>query len=458
MVCLCGRGWCSASETYEPFRQVRSIMSLPQVLTILCGETKKEVPVAADLLNLSQCEGKAGLTTIHAAYWASNQMHVPKCDEDCALQVFGSLQGDGYTVAYQHWLPEEVEIAYVNPQTDRGDAERSKLIISSRIRVQTAGNSCSYVWIIYDGSSEVMAAAPASERLKLNPRDDCAEGAAPWIVETFDPIAVASQIASSEESQVILHVKVTEEGGSPAGEWYLFNDFLVKRSDFDEVLTFPSWRHPCAVCFRKRGSESSVVGVEANNYALGDAVSECILPETVLAIPSLSQVPCVKLVGKPMHSSSSPGAKAATLPDVGDLIAFDGEFVTVALEQSEVSANGQRVVSEEGRQILARMSLLHGGKPCPQSGQEDPLELLADDYILPMEPVLDYVTRFSGIVAEDLNPLTSKHAMLTHRAAYLKLRYFIDRKFIFVGHGLQKDFETANIFVPPEQVHNIMYI
>lgn len=440
---------------------MRSIMSLPQVLTILCGETKKEVPVAADL---PQYDGssKARLTTIHDAYWASNQMVVSKCDEDCALQVFGCLQSDVYTISYQHWLPEEVEIAFVNPQTDKGDAERSKIIISSRIKVQTAKNSYSYVWVIYDGSSEVIAAAPASERLKLNPPDECVEGMAPWIVESFDPIAVASQIVSSEESQVILHVKVFEDEGNPSdyspsraggggGDWYLFNDFLVKRSDYDEVLSFPSWRHPCVVCFRKRGGSESSAGVEESNFQLGEAVPDIILPETVLAIPSLSQVPCVKLVDR---HSVSPVSNAAKLPDFGDLIAFDGEFVTVALEQSEVSANGQRVVSEEGRQILARMSLLHGGKPSLQSGEEDPLELLADDYILPMEPVLDYVTRFSGIVAEDLNPLTSKHAILTHRAAYLKLRYFIDRKFIFVGHGLQKDFETANIFVPPEQVQS----
>jgi PAB-dependent poly(A)-specific ribonuclease subunit 2 len=34
----------------------------------------------------------------------------------------------------------------------------------------------------------------------------------------------------------------------------------------------------------------------------------------------------------------------------------------------------------------------------------------------------------------------------------MKLRYFIDQGCIFIGHGLQKDFETANIFVPPDQI------
>jgi PAB-dependent poly(A)-specific ribonuclease subunit 2 len=82
------------------------------------------------------------------------------------------------------------------------------------------------------------------------------------------------------------------------------------------------------------------------------------------------------------------------------------------------------------------------------------MRILADDYILPIEPVLDYVTRFSGITEDDLNPHTSKHAVVTQRTAYLKLRYFLDRGCVFVGHGLEKDFEIANIFIPPEQVRD----
>lgn len=80
------------------------------------------------------------------------------------------------------------------------------------------------------------------------------------------------------------------------------------------------------------------------------------------------------------------------------------------------------------------------------------MRILADDYILPNETVVDYVTRFSGVTAEDLDPTVSKRTIITPRSAYLKLRFFIDRRCIIVGHGLDKDFETANIFVPPSQV------
>lgn len=50
------------------------------------------------------------------------------------------------------------------------------------------------------------------------------------------------------------------------------------------------------------------------------------------------------------------------------------------------------------------------------------LQLLSNDYVLPAEPILDYVTRFSGITCDDLNPNISTHAIITHRAAVLKLR------------------------------------
>lgn len=55
-----------------------------------------------------------------------------------------------------------------------------------------------------------------------------------------------------------------------------------------------------------------------------------------------------------------------------------------------------------------------------------PLMLLCDDYVLPAEPVIDYVTRFSGVTCEDLNPTLSTHALISHRAAILKLRCVTD--------------------------------
>jgi len=240
-----------------------------------------------------------------------------------------------------------------------------------------------------------------------------------------------------------------------------------------EVVEFHIWKHPCMVFFARKDALESEIQRESPV-----SVDKLAIPASVLQLESLSRTPSIRLL-----------QSFATLPGPGDLIAFDGEFVSVSLEKSMINAAGERVVSEEVRQVLARISLLdmgHGprdpesttagasadvaggyaqpGSPgTGGSNAEGPgatafnknmMRIIADDYILPVEPVLDYVTRFSGITEEDLNPATSKHSILTQRAAYLKLRYFIDAKCIFVGHGLQKDFETANIFVPPEQIRD----
>jgi PAB-dependent poly(A)-specific ribonuclease subunit 2 len=75
-----------------------------------------------------------------------------------------------------------------------------------------------------------------------------------------------------------------------------------------------------------------------------------------------------------------------------------------------------------------------------------------DDHVLPREQVVDFLTRFSGIVDEDLDPARSSHRIISTRNAYLQLRYLLDQGCIFVGHGLKQDFSTVNLIVPPNQV------
>ena len=387
--------------------------------------------------------------------------------------------------------------------------------------------------------------------------------AAQWVVERFDLVAMVSLVQSSNSStsssntssdHLVLHLR--EGGGGAAAatkvtpsqdssttsalptsvspsssqpKWHLFNDFLVHATTERDVLTFPDWRHPCIVCFRRQTtgiskptstptsapivvrahqalevtrsenatntSATSISNTEASaqqQLLVENELDQYRVPESVLQLESLSQVPSIRLL-----------RFNTALPGPGDLIAFDGEFVSVSAERSVIGADGQRQVSEEVWQVLARMSLLDMGRNTsegaapsaaaaatavgtgtgsgavggPGEGRDgaglasaaagsvslgsgassfnkNMMRILADDYILPVEPVVDYVTRFSGITPDDLDPQLSKHAVVTQRAAYLKLRYFIDRKCIFVGHGLQKDFETANIFIPPEQVRH----
>jgi PAB-dependent poly(A)-specific ribonuclease subunit 2 len=129
----------------------------------------------------------------------------------------------------------------------------------------------------------------------------------------------------------------------------------------------------------------------------------------------------------------------------GTLVGIDAEFVSLQSEEIEIKADGTRETVRPSRLGLARVSVLRG---------EGPLEDIPfiDDYISIKEPVVDYLTAFSGIRPGDLDPSISPHPLVTLKVAYRKLWLLLNLGCIFVGHGLLKDFRTINIHVPRTQV------
>ena len=123
---------------------------------------------------------------------------------------------------------------------------------------------------------------------------------------------------------------------------------------------------------------------------------------------------CVPFASFPPFFPSPPWTD---LPGKGDLIAFDAEFVSVQHEDHYLTATGSKMILREGRSALARMSIID----C-RTGR-----VIIDDHVLPREPVVDYLTRFSGIVEEHLDVNSSPHHLITTRNAYLKLRLLLER-------------------------------
>lgn len=527
------KGWCKESEAFEPFKKVQSIVSLPRVLTLLCGNTDVDVK---DSTTLAGAIGETiGRGSTHSNFWGYPMTVSLRAAAAAASAAAPSVEGGegvlgagpvdllaGLSSRGFAWLPVEVEIASKEETVTAGAAATTsptaaaaaagkgglhisvapicRFVVSCRCIPLGEQNpnssrlsSDTSIWIVFDGVDEFVSDRPASQcgeyEFSSSSTASVDTSIGGWSIVRYNLLAVVPQVTAGDRKHLVLHLNkgvstgaVEELGPSDQGatksssEWYLFNDFHVKKVEDVEVVSFPAWKHPCMVCFEQQELKitNETSGTKSAPAVL--ASDSLVVPESVLMLESLSHTPSIRLL-----------QSFATLPGPGDLIAFDGEFVSVSVERSHINAAGERIVSEEVRQVLARISLLDTGRNAkdvetellgaadalsqgPAAGNstsegggssavnsafnKNNMRILADDYILPVEPVLDYVTRFSGITAEDLNPNTSQHSLLTQRAAYLKLRYFIDRKCIFVGHGLQKDFETANIFIPPEQIRD----
>jgi PAB-dependent poly(A)-specific ribonuclease subunit 2 len=132
-------------------------------------------------------------------------------------------------------------------------------------------------------------------------------------------------------------------------------------------------------------------------------------------------------------------------PTAGSHVAIDTEFVALQQEEIEIKADGEREIVRPTRLGLARVSVLRG------SGRDEGVPFI-NDYITIAEPIVDYLTQWSGVGEGDLDPRSSGHALVPLKVAYKKLWLLLNLGCVFIGHGLPKDFRTINMHVPRAQV------
>jgi PAB-dependent poly(A)-specific ribonuclease subunit 2 len=100
------------------------------------------------------------------------------------------------------------------------------------------------------------------------------------------------------------------------------------------------------------------------------------------------------------------------------LLGIDAEFVALAPAEKELREDGSEFLLRPARLGLARISVVRGEGPAAGAA-------CIDDYIRAVEPVYDYLTRYSGLRPGDLDPAVSQHHTTTLKKAYLKLRYLV---------------------------------
>lgn len=195
------------------------------------------------------------------------------------------------------------------------------------------------------------------------------------------------------------------------------------------MLSFKgTWKTPCVLQYRRVDSDEIL-----DFSSLPSEVDYSLLFED----RSIAKNP----PENPLHRVLSP----AEMPRKGTLVAIDAEFVALNQEETEIRSDGTKSLIRPSTLMLARVSVIRG------EGPNEGVPFI-DDYISSTEKVVDYLTEFSGIHAEDLDPNTTQHTLVPLKIAYKKLRMLLDLGCIFIGHGLSKDFRTINILVPPEQI------
>lgn len=225
-------------------------------------------------------------------------------------------------------------------------------------------------------------------------------------------------------------------------EWVVVNGFVVANTTVDDARSFESlYKEPCLIVFR--ATDHVDLQPAATDKKRGKSRPEDSSSGAGAKVPpEIIQSASITDSSKSRYASNQ---KPSALPGKNDLVAFDAEFVAVAEEEAIMITSGSKLTIRETRHALARISVLDG-----RPGRIGSIVL--DDHVHPNEAVTDYLTRFSGVVAQDLSPKHSRHHLISARTAYLKLRCLVERGCVFVGHGLRQDFWTANLAVPAYQI------
>jgi PAB-dependent poly(A)-specific ribonuclease subunit 2 len=264
----------------------------------------------------------------------------------------------------------------------------------------------------------IKSVTPSSSKLRSNAMEFGVEKAEPFTPKNVSSKTVGGRLDNGGSSS---------GSGTEKSEWLLFNDFSVSEVSKDEVTQlYGHLKLPC-LCLYTR--------VDKKPLNLPDSpITEALYRKITLGVAIPKSVPF-----KPFSLQGD------DIPSPGYLVGIDAEFVQLVPAIMEKLADGSEVESIPARLGLARISVVRG------QGSEKFTPVI-DDYIRAVEPVNDYLTRFSGLVPGDLDPAVSSHFITQLKHAYLKLRYLIDCGCIFVGHGLKQDFKMINIVVPPSQI------
>lgn len=249
-------------------------------------------------------------------------------------------------------------------------------------------------------------------------------------ITVYSLVGVVVNVESNDQahkSHLVGMVNVSHAEPMPPGEsrWHLFNDFSVRQVSAAEALTFNAgWKMPSVLVFQQKA---------ANNRHNTEWIEK--LDTSILFTDP--RTPFDEKTYQVLTPDERPGPQS--------IVALDTEFVSLKQSEIQVNSDGERETIRPMSHALARVSVVRG------QGEHEGLPFI-DDYIEIKEPVVDYLTLYSGITPNDLDPRTTRHNLVPLKIAYKKLWVLLNLGCQFLGHGLRQDFRVINIQVPRSQI------
>ncbi|KAF6120801.1 poly(A) specific ribonuclease subunit PAN2 [Phyllostomus discolor] len=392
------QAWCDNCEKYQPTIQTRNIRHLPDILVINCE------------VNSSK----------EADFW---RMQAEFAFKMAVKKYGGEISSKNKEFALADWK----EVGSPEGMLMCSSIEELKNVwLPFSIRMKMTKNKGLDVCNWTDGDEMQWGPARAEEE----------HG-----VYVYDLMATVVHILDSRTGgSLVAHIKVGEtyhqrKEGVTHQQWYLFNDFLIEPIDKHEAVQFDmNWKVPAILYYIKRNLNSKY------NLNIKNPIEASVL----MAEASLARKQ------RKTHTTFIP-LMLNEMPQVGDLVGLDAEFVTLNEEEAELRSDGTKSTIKPSQMSVARITCVRG------QGPNEGIPFI-DDYISTQEQVVDYLTQYSGIKPGDLDAKISSKHLTTLKSTYLKLRFLIDIGVKFVGHGLQKDFRVINLMVPKDQVLDTVYL
>ncbi|KAI1813850.1 PAB-dependent poly(A)-specific ribonuclease subunit PAN2 [Poronia punctata] len=250
-------------------------------------------------------------------------------------------------------------------------------------------------------------------------------------VYSLTGLAVNIERGQQQQSHLVAMANVAHSAPTPPGksQWYLFNDFHVKPVPTKEALAFnTTWKSPSVITYQVRSANNQLDSSWKQNL------------DAQLLYLDLQPNQGNKTYKTLVRETEPAG------PD--SIVAIDTEFVKISQPVVEVHSDGDSKIIRPTVHALARTSIIRG------TGMDEGVPFI-DDYITIKEKVVDYLTSYSGITAEDLDKSIAAqrgHNLVPLKMAYKKIWILLNLGCKFLGHGLKQDFRVINIHVPKSQV------